>query len=103
MPGPEGRVSQQKARFSGRSSVYANAEARLELFRTTGTFLPGRVGVLGFVDNGRVWTDEESSDIWHQGYGGGLWYNIVDEVVLVYTRGESDEGSYTLFGFSFLF
>ena len=86
-----------------RSSFYTNAELRLELFSLKGTFLPGRLGVLGFVDYGRVWTDEETSDQWHQGYGGGLWYNIVEEVVLSFTYGESDEGTHLLGGLGFLF
>ena len=93
----------RSTRFSGRTSFYTNAELRLELFSLKGTFLPGRLGVLGFVDNGRVWTDEESSDKWHQGYGGGLWYNIVEEIVLRFTYGESDESTYILSGIGFLF
>ena len=93
----------RSTRFSGRSSFYTNAELRLDLFSPKGAFLPGRLGVLGFVDNGRVWTDGESSDKWHQGYGGGLRYNIVDEIVLSFTYGKSDEGTHLLGGVGFLF
>ena len=93
----------RSTRFSGRSSFYTNAELRLELFSLKGAYLPGRLGILGFIDNGRVWTDGESSDTWHQGYGVGLWYNIVEEVVLVFTHGESDEGTFFVGGIGFLF
>ena len=93
----------QSTRFSGRSSFYTNAELRLELFSLKGAYLPGRLGILGFIDHGRVWTDSESSDKWHQGYGGGLWYNIVEEVVLVFTQGKSDEGTFFIGGIGFLF
>ncbi|MCZ6780843.1 MAG: hypothetical protein O7C73_04285 [Nitrospirae bacterium] len=93
----------RSTRFSGRSSFYTNAELRLEWFSLKGAYLPGRLGILGFIDNGRVWTDDESSDQWHQGYGGGLWYNVVEEIVLSFTYGESNESTYMLSGIGFLF
>ena len=49
--------------------------------------LPGMLGVLGFIDVGRVWTDGETSKKWHSGYGGGIWYDIVGEVVLRISAG----------------
>ena len=35
-----------------------------------------------FYDIGRVWTDGENSKILHNGYGGGIWFNIFGEVVI---------------------
>jgi len=40
------------------------------------------MGVLGGLDYGRVWLEEEDSDIWHMGYGGGVWLAPVDFVIL---------------------
>lgn len=93
----------RSTRFSGRSSFYTNAELRMDLFSLKSNILPGRLGLLGFLDNGRVWTDEESSRTWHQGYGTGLWYNAVDQFILWFTAGQSVEGTYVLGGVGFFF
>lgn len=90
-------------RFSGRSSFYANTEARVELFDVGGTILPGTLGTVGFFDVGRVWTDGESSSRWHQGYGGGLWYDIAGEIAVRITGGWSAEDFVILFGAGFFF
>ena len=90
-------------RFSGRSSFYTNTEARVELFHIGGTILPGTLGTLGFLDVGRVWTDGESSSLWHKGYGGGLWYDIAGEIAIRLTGGWSDEDFTILFGAGFFF
>ena len=91
-------------RFSGRSSAYFNADLRLQLFRLRNAFLPGRLGVLGFWDTGRVWTDGgTSSDSWNDAYGFGLWYDIVEEVVLVFSQGTSDEGDFFVARLGFQF
>lgn len=90
-------------RFSGRSSLYANAELRFALFNTGGELLPGTLGALGFFDVGHVWTDGESSDELHPGYGGGLWYNVVEEVMLRLTIGASPENVTLLFGAGFFY
>ncbi|RNC82994.1 MAG: hypothetical protein ED557_09735 [Balneola sp.] len=81
-------------RFSGRSSMYNNTELRFELFDFYQYLLGGKVGILAFFDNGRVWADNESSGKWHQGYGGGVWFNVFDAFVLNSSLGQSVEGSY---------
>ena len=91
------------SRFSGRSNAYWNNDLRVELFKIRGGLAPGRLGLLGFVDTGRVWTDEESSDKWHVGYGLGIWYNIVDEILFNFTTGKSDEQNYLSAGLGFFF
>jgi len=90
-------------RFSGRSSLYGNAELRLELFRLGGVLLPGAIGVTGFFDIGRVWTDGESSSKWHPGYGAGIWYDFAGEFVLRLDVGFSEEDTTVLFGPGFFF
>jgi hypothetical protein len=30
--------------------------------------------VMGLADAGRVYLEGESSDIWHTGFGGGVWF-----------------------------
>jgi outer membrane protein assembly factor BamA len=101
--GPTNLRGYRDTRFSGRSSFYANMDVRLDLFKIGGTILPGTMGTLGFFDVGRVWTDGESSSLWHQGYGAGLWYNIADEIVIRLTHGWSNEDTAVLFGAGFFF
>jgi outer membrane protein assembly factor BamA len=60
------------SRYAGRTSAFASAELRLPLFELE-IFTRGRFGVLGFQDVARVWWDEEESDTWHLGHGGGIW------------------------------
>ena len=90
-------------RFSGRSSVYHNIEVRAELFSFYRYLLGGRFGVNAFLDTGRVWTDGENSRIWHQGYGGGLWFNLLDAAVLNFNYGLSEEDTFFNFGVGFFF
>jgi len=80
-------------RFSGRSTLFYNNELRLELFDFYNYLLGGKVGVNGFFDTGRVWSDGESSSIWHMGYGGGIWFNLFDSFLITSTFGFSDDGS----------
>jgi outer membrane translocation and assembly module TamA len=32
----------------------------------------GKIGLVAFIDDGRVWLPDENSNKWHVGYGGGL-------------------------------
>jgi hypothetical protein len=61
-------------RFSGdRAAAYGAVEARVRAFRFHINFISSDLGVLAFVDAGRVWRTGESSSELHTGYGGGLW------------------------------
>ena len=93
----------RSTRFSGRSSFFTNAEVRMEIVHLRSNILPGRLGLLAFLDNGRVWTDEESSKKWHQGYGAGLWLNAIDQFLLRFSVGRSTEGTYILGGVGFFY
>ena len=50
-----------------------------------------------------VWTDGESSNKWHPGYGAGIWYDLAGEFVLRLDVGFSEEGTTVLFGPGFFF
>lgn len=93
----------RSTRFSGRSNVFLNTDMRLGLFKIGGEILPGMLGVLGFFDTGRVWTDGEFSQKWHTGYGCGIWYDIVGEVVVGFSAGFSEEDTTFLVGPGFFF
>lgn len=80
-------------RFAGRSSFYNNTEIRIELLDFYRYLLGGKLGITGFYDTGRVWTDNENSSFWHKGYGGGVWFNVFDSVLINSTIGASEEGT----------
>jgi hypothetical protein len=69
-------------RFAGRTSVFHNTELRTKLFDVKSYFIPGTMGVLAFLDEGRVWSEEGDSSRWHFGYGGSLWFSPFDSFVL---------------------
>jgi len=41
-------------------------------------FIPLKYGLTGGFDYGRVWVEEDDSDIWHNSYGGSFWINGLD-------------------------
>ncbi|WP_234567931.1 BamA/TamA family outer membrane protein [Rhodohalobacter sp. 614A] len=90
-------------RFSGRSSFFNNTELRLELFDFYRYLLGGSGGINGFFDTGRVWSDGESSSMWHIGYGGGIWFNAFDSVLINAAVGFSDETTIFTVKTGFLF
>ncbi len=81
----------RSTRFAGRTSFYQNAELRARLLQFSTYIALGEMGILGFLDNGRVWTDGEDSDVWHQGYGGGVWFTLFDAFALTSFVGVSPE------------
>jgi len=101
--GPQTLRGYHTWRFTGRTMLYNNFEVRLKVLDFTSYLLPGSVGLLGFNDIGRVWSATDSSNAWHDGYGGGI-YVIPAELVLIQAAvGFSKEGSlpYLSIGFRF--
>ncbi len=90
-------------RFAGDAAAYGNAELRVPV----GTFfvlLPGRFGVSGLTDVGRVWVAGSSSDVWHASVGGGVWFAFLDRggtLSAAVARGPERTGVYVRAGFLF--
>jgi len=97
----------RRTRFAGRSSVYANAEARIQLFDFNLYLTPGKLGILGLFDAGRVYYDGDPKQAFfrslHTGYGGGVWVDLLNRTVfsLSYAIGEDDRLAMLNFGFFF--
>ena len=87
--GSENLRGYRRQRFFGKSSFYNNNELRW--LTHTGSRVFDRVGLLGFVDQGRVWQPGEESDTWRVGYGGGLIIIPFNKIVLNGTVGKSEE------------
>ncbi len=81
-------------RFAGdRGAVYGSVELRLQL---THAYLavPGRQGLIGFYDWGRVYQRGERSTAWYESFGGGLWLGFLTRgSVVSAVIGHSDEGN----------
>lgn len=90
-------------RFTGDAMLYYNLDLRLKLFDFTSYIVPGSVGLLGFNDVGRVWKKGESSEFWHQGYGGGIYVIPADLILIQAAFGFSKESTlpYISVGFNF--
>ncbi|WP_143310634.1 BamA/TamA family outer membrane protein [Chitinophaga vietnamensis] len=90
-------------RFAGDAGVYNNTEIRVKLFDLKTYILPAGVGLLAFNDVGRVWTPGETSHVWHDGYGGGIYLAPVNALIVTAVIGHSREETvpYVTLGFKF--
>jgi len=93
----------RRDRFSGRSTAYQNTELRLKLLNLKSYLLPGELGVYGFIDHGKVWTDNENSSLWHKSYGGGIWFSPLKMMVLTTSYEVSKEENIFGFNLNYLF
>lgn len=90
-------------RFAGDAALFGSAELRLHL---TNLFLavPGKQGIFGFADQGRVYLEGENSNTWHRSYGAGVWLAFLTPGSLVTAGlGHSEEGNrlFARVGFAF--
>ena len=95
----------RRTRFAGRSSVYANFEARLHLFKFNAYLFPGTFGIMGLADAGRVYSGNDTRtglSAFHTGFGGGAFVNILDQAVINATYSVGEE-RLVFVGFDFLF
>jgi len=65
--------------------------------------VPLDVGLLGFMDIGKVYVDGDSPGGWHKGTGGGFWVGFLDpgtSLNVVFTN-NPDKRVVSSFGFAF--
>ncbi|TAL45656.1 MAG: hypothetical protein EPN92_07275 [Chitinophagaceae bacterium] len=93
----------RKYRFAGRSKLFNNAEIRLRLANFKTYLFPAAFGILGFYDTGRVWDDNNTSNKWLSGYGGGFWFSPLRRIVLTFTYTASKEDKLPLIGLGWKF
>ena len=101
--GHENLFGYRQYRFAGEHMLYNNFELRMKIANFTGYIIPGQFGLVGFFDVGRVWVDDENSDVWHNGVGGGVYFAPAQMVVVNVVAGYSGEGwlPYVTMGFRF--
>ncbi len=81
-------------RFSGRSYLYQNSEVRFKVAHFRNYVFTGDMGLFGFFDSGRVYSDLPDSSTWHKGYGPGVWLNLYNKILISSGYGISNEGRY---------
>jgi hypothetical protein len=79
-----------RQRFYGKTSFFDNNELRW-LPTVKGYLFKGKMGLIAFLDEGRVWQPGETSDTWHMGYGGGFLIAPFNKISLTVYYGMSKE------------
>ncbi|MCA8832044.1 metallophosphoesterase [Hymenobacter pini] len=95
----------RRTRYAGRSSVYGNAEVRIQLFSFNAYVVPGKFGILGLADAARVYTSRDTQkglDAFHTAVGGGVWVDVLKQAVINATYSVGEE-KLVFVGFDFLF
>ncbi len=95
----------RRTRFAGRTALYGNFEARLQLLSFNAYVFPGKLGVLGLADVGRVYSDVDvrrGLNAFHSGFGGGLYVAVLTQAVINATYSVGEE-KLVFVGFDFLF
>jgi outer membrane protein assembly factor BamA len=94
----------RKQRFAGRAMLYNNAELRIKVANFNTYLFGGVFGVQIFNDIGRVFSDDEESKRWHDGFGGGIWLSPIKRFVVTASLTHSKEENLLprlTFGFEF--
>ena len=69
-------------RFTGKHAYYQITDLRYMFGKLKNGILPLNVGVYGGFDYGRVWLENDNSDMWHTSYGGGLLMTAAEMLTL---------------------
>ena len=101
--GQENLLGYRQFRFAGKHSLYNNLELRLKVADIASYISPGEFGLTGFWDIGRVWVENDGSNKWHNGTGGGIYFVPASMFALSFVMGHSNEGWYPYFTMSFRF
>ena len=102
--GGEGNLlGYRKYRFAGQQSVYNNLSLRWALMDFGNYIIKGELGLSGFFDIGRVWQEGDTSQKWHNGYGGGIYFAPAGLTVINFVMGRSAEGWYPYISMGFRF
>ncbi len=84
-------------RYRGERNFFHTSDLRWELFNSKNIILPFSMGLVGSFDHGRIWMDDEDSDVWHTSYGGGLWLSPLDFIILSFTYHVSEDDQLFMF------
>lgn len=92
----------RKTRFYGRTTFYQNVDLRFKLLDFSSILFPGKLGIHGFYDIGRVWAGQ-NSDLWHRAAGFGIWVAPLSKAAVSLSYAFSQEENLISFDFGFFF
>ena len=75
--GSQSLRTEERQRYAGDASVYGTTELRVPVAKFP-LIVPLDVGLIGFMDIGKVYVDGESPGGWHKGTGGGFWVGFLN-------------------------
>ncbi|CAN5311438.1 metallophosphoesterase [soil metagenome] len=90
-------------RFTGQGAFAAGGDLRYSFQQFKTSFLPFQIGIFAGYDIGRVWTQGQDSNVWHDSYGGGFWVNSAEVISGKFSLFGSEEGLRFAFGFGLNF
>ena len=81
----------QRDRFHGEKAFSSQNELRW-IKDVRSYWYNGKIGIFGLYDIGRVWMDNEKSNTWHYGYGGGIILSPFNKITgsLAYAKSKDD-------------
>ena len=88
-------------RFSGKNSLLSTSDLRYNFRELKSGFLPLNIGFFGGFDVGRIWIENDNSDIWHTSVGGGFWLTIAEQLSAQIGYFASDDGGILNFKLGF--
>lgn len=101
--GRNGLRGYRTERFTGNKSLVGSADLRYSFNSFKTNILPLQIGVFGGFDVGRVWIQDDTSDKWHNDYGGGFWITAAESLSGTFNFFNSPEGLRFSFGFGLNF
>ena len=90
--GSSGLRGYRNQRFTGQSSVVASSNIKWYIKDLESDILPLQFGILGGVDVGRVWLENENSSTIHTDFGAGLWLQTADLIKAQLQAFKGNEG-----------
>lgn len=88
-------------RFTGKYGFYQNTDLRFALGKIKTNIIPMRYGMsLGF-DYGRIWTENDTSNKWHNSPGISFWLNGMGAISANIAYFDSSDGGRIVFGLGF--
>ncbi len=90
-------------RFAGKHFFYHTSDLKLRIKQFNTSMMPITFGIYGGFDYGRVWLENDDSNTWHHGEGGGLWFGGLNALSLKlgYFRSDDDAMLNIKLGFGF--
>ncbi len=101
--GNESLRGYRNERFLGKTSFFQSTDLRVGITKFRTNFVPIRVGVSAGFDYGRVWVENDTSEKWHNSYGGSVFINGFNALTanIGYYRSSEDQRILFTLGFKF--